>query len=117
MGIARRRKSFFAVTFFLLCGCLILLPCCGENGVEKADEPDKFNPEEVQSSFEEMNEKLTEATKLAQDIENDINTSKPVDKKKLKKLQDFIEEIKSLKYKAARNFPLVFGKPFYYWYR
>lgn len=64
-----------------------------------------------------MNKKLFEAIKLAQDIENDINNNKPVDKKKLKKLQDFIEEIKHLKYKAARNFPLVFGKSFYYWYR
>lgn len=117
MDIIRQKKSFFTVACFLLCACLILLSCRGENGKEKADEPDKFNPEEVQSSFEEMNKKLYEAIKLGKDIEKDINNNKTVDKKKLKKLQDLIKEIKHLKYKAARNFPLVFGKSFYYWYR
>lgn len=117
MNIIKQKKSFFTVFFFLLCACLILLSCGGENGKEKANEPNKFNPEEVESGFEEMNKKLREAIKLAQDIEKDVNLNKPVNKKKLKKLQDLIKELKQLKYKTARNFPLVFGKSFYYYYR
>ena len=117
MGSAGQKKSFSAIIFLLLCVCLIVVSGCDENGKKKADEADRFDPEQVQSSFEEMNKKLLEAKNLAQDMENDIGNNKPVDKKKLKTLRDRIKEIKDLKYKAARNFPLIFGQSFYYWYR